>query len=144
LFSIIFGMLQFSITILQLSITELYVVHVEYCWTANYPEINRNSVYSESPFPNAMEFIVSVNIRLLTIVSILIISDYMTFLRKTYWKRFVNDFAETERYDKYSLYANIHLVICSVMFAVYFLMPIVFAGILLSYLLYLPITVTCT
>jgi hypothetical protein len=36
------------------------------------------------------------------------------------------DFAETERYDEYILYANIHLVICSVMFAVYFLMPIVF------------------
>ena len=31
LFSILFGMLQLSITILQLSITELYVVHVEYC-----------------------------------------------------------------------------------------------------------------
>jgi hypothetical protein len=29
------------------------------------------------------------------------------------------------------------------MFAVYFLMPIVFAGIILPYLLYIPITVTC-
>ena len=56
LFSILFGMLQLTITILQISITDLYVVHVEYCGTANYPEINRNSVYSdpESPFPNAM------------------------------------------------------------------------------------------
>ena len=56
---------------------------------------------------------------------------------------FVNNFDETERHGKYRLCTNIHLVICSVMFAVYFLMPIVFAGLLLSYLLYLPITVTC-
>jgi hypothetical protein len=90
-----------------------------------------------------MEFIVSVNIRLLTIVNFLIASDYITFLRQTYQKRFVNDFAETERYDKYSLCTNIHLVICSFMFAVYFLMPIVFVELPLSYLLYLPITVTC-
>jgi hypothetical protein len=45
------------------------------------PRLTETAYILESPFPNAMEFIVSVNIRLLTIANFLIASDYMTFLR---------------------------------------------------------------